>query len=163
VTERAARLENLELLIKPRKPDRRTTADDFAEYSFTEAEIERAALWLLACKRACTEELLTPENTHQRDADDWLRVPTGCTAGCSTARGFAGRTVPATAWANRFLASELTDGSGYAEFGDLVSAEEDGISGVLPDDGAPSGQTIVVVATTAATAPHPGPSPPEMR
>ena len=63
VTERAARLENLEQLIKPRKPDGRTTADDFAEYGFTEAEIERAALWLLVCKRARTEELLTPENT----------------------------------------------------------------------------------------------------
>jgi hypothetical protein len=50
---------------------------------------------------------------------------------------------PDAAWANRFLASELTDDSGYVELFDLVGAEEDGIGGVLPDDRPPCGQTIV--------------------
>ena len=66
--------------------------------------------------------------------------------------GYADRTVrmeyrlkegPDTAWANRFLASEPTDESGYVEFFDLVGAEEEGIGGMLPDDGPPCGQTIV--------------------
>jgi hypothetical protein len=65
---------------------------------------------------------------------------------------YAGRTVsmeyrlthgPDAAWANRFLASELTDHRGYVELYDLVGAEEDGIGGMLPDDGPPCGQTIV--------------------
>jgi hypothetical protein len=65
---------------------------------------------------------------------------------------YAGRSVsmeyrltngPDAAWANRFLASELTDHRGYVELYDLVGAEEDGISGMLPDDGPPCGQTIV--------------------
>jgi hypothetical protein len=66
--------------------------------------------------------------------------------------GYAGRTVrmeyrladgPDSAWANRFLDSERTDESGYVELGDLLSAEEEGPGGVLPDDGPPCGGTIV--------------------
>jgi hypothetical protein len=67
--------------------------------------------------------------------------------------GYADRTVsmeyrltegPDTAWANRFLASELTDESGCVEFFDLVGAGEDPIGGEPPrDDGPPCGQTIV--------------------
>jgi hypothetical protein len=66
--------------------------------------------------------------------------------------GYAGRTVrmeyrladgPDSAWANRFLASERTDDSGYVEFGDMLGGAEDGPGGVLPDDGPPCGGTIV--------------------
>jgi hypothetical protein len=66
--------------------------------------------------------------------------------------GYAGRTVrmeyrltdgPDSAWANRFLARELTDDSGYVEFFDMVSGKEEGPGGVLLDDGPPCGQTIV--------------------
>jgi hypothetical protein len=66
--------------------------------------------------------------------------------------GYAGRTVrmeyrltdgPDSAWANRFLFSERTDESGYVELFDMVSGEEEGPGGVLPDDGPPCGGTIV--------------------
>jgi hypothetical protein len=66
--------------------------------------------------------------------------------------GYAGRTVrmeyrltdgPDSAWDNRFLASERTDDRGYVEFFDMVSGEEEGPGGVLPDDGPPCGGTIV--------------------
>jgi hypothetical protein len=66
--------------------------------------------------------------------------------------GYAGRTVrmeyrltdgPDSAWANRFLDSASTDDRGYVELFDLISAEEEGPGGVLPDDGPPCGGTIV--------------------
>jgi hypothetical protein len=66
--------------------------------------------------------------------------------------GYAGRTVrmeyrladgPDSAWANRFLDSATTDESGYVELFDMVSGAEEGPGGVLSDDGAPCGGTIV--------------------
>ncbi len=66
--------------------------------------------------------------------------------------GYAGRTVrmeyrltdgPDSAWANRFLDSAQTDDRGYVELFDLISAEEEGPGGVLPDDGPPCAGTIV--------------------
>ena len=66
--------------------------------------------------------------------------------------GYAGRTVrmeyrltdgPDSDWDNRFLDSYPTDDRGYVELFDLISAEEEGPGGVLPDDGPPCGGTIV--------------------
>ena len=66
--------------------------------------------------------------------------------------GYAGRTVRMeyrltdgqdSAWANWFLDSAQTDDRGFVELFDLISAEEEGPGGVLPDDGPPCGGTIV--------------------
>ena len=58
-------------------------------------------------------------------------------------RGIPPTDGPDSAWANRFLDSAQTDDRGYVELFDLISAEEEGPGGVLPDDGPPCAGTIV--------------------
>jgi hypothetical protein len=44
----------------------------------------------------------------------------------------------------------LTDDSGYADFGDFVGAEDEGHSGMLPDDGPPPIPVLVAGMLTMA-------------
>jgi hypothetical protein len=63
--DRAARIAELERLIKPRRRGGRTIADEDAEHGFTQAEMERAGRWWELVRR---EPLYGPRTLDERQA-----------------------------------------------------------------------------------------------